>query len=644
MTTRPWARLRRRTPLRSLARSRRPGRPAAASGAAGGNEWDVDILAVGRGGLVAREFARAALGNLAIGNVMLVGTPNLGTPLARPETLVAFVNRAANLLALGPDPVSDVASVFASIVGTTLEHVGQHVPGITAMAPIESLPTDGFGDRVRGRLVCVGSDYDPSHGDGRLAKTFVNWTFDKLLDGAPNDLFVPLGSSQPETLGSFTTERPNVGNLSHGQFMRAPALWAQIRGTFLDAPIQIRDAAPVTAAVVVTVAPSEPDTESGRKQPLSVTVRHGSIEHLSVPVIVGHLQGTPLSGPEERLDRLCDGELSERRLLGRYAGDVGEVVLVRDIASIPTTAVIGLGATGELTATQLTRALIPAFIDLARDHLDRKRNPAPGDSGELPPLKVALVPIGTSYASGVTVEASVRATLAAVAEAELGLADARKGRGAPPEAGELRRRDPFFFAGVEFVERYQDKVEILVGVLERLAREVAEEGIEVKIEPKPKVGEGAAPGWPPNDRDEVWRRLAVRVPTEDALSGTIEYTVTGRLAKAETITKAFDKSVVDPMLRQAIAGADDESFPRALYELLVPAELKGELATGENLHLLVDESSAYLPWELLTPRAVGYQASVPLALRGGVLRQFKENQRSWSQPVRAKDLSRARHR
>ena len=605
-----------------------------------GGTWDIDILAVGRGGLVAREFAKSAAANVSIGNVMTVGSPLLGTPLAQPKTMVQFVNRIANLLALGPDPISDVASVFASIVATTVEQIGEHVPGITAMAPPANvsgakLRADAFGASWRGRLVCIGSNYSPA-GDGKLTSTFSNWVFDGLLDNHPNDLFVPTASAQPAAPAGLSAQRPDVGNLSHPHYIRSTNVWAEIRKAFLDAPLKTREVAPVAEPTLVRVGDPEPAMPTGRTSPLSITVRHGSIEHLTVPVIVGHLQGTPLSGPEERLDRLCDGELSERRLLGRYAGEVGEVVLVHDIASIPATAIVGLGATGELTATQLTRALIPAFIDLARDHIDRSHGD-PAITG-VPPLSVALVPIGTSYASGVTVEASVRATLAAVQEAELGLADARKGRSEAADTAAGLPREVFFFDGVEFIERYQDKVEILVAVLDRLAEEAHGEGIEMSIQSTPKAGEGAAPGWPPNDRDEVWRRLCVRIPTEDALRGTIEYTVTGRLAKAETITKAFDKSVVDPMLRQAIAAADDESFPRALYELLVPAELKGELATGENLHLLVDESSAYLPWELLTPRAVGYQASVPLALRGGVLRQFKENNRSWSQPARAGDV------
>ena len=609
----------------------------------GVKHWDIDILAVGRGGLVARHFTQMAPANVDVGTMMFVGTPNFGTPLADPARLVAYVNRVFNLMADDDDPVADIADICVRLLSANLAQLA--VPGITAMDIVAALAQDAFG-RWNGRLVCVGSDVVRQ----RVTlqdQAVVDWPFDTVFDGQPNDMFVGLASSQPSSLGAITPECPSIPGIRHGRYMRSPAVWTAIRSAFAELTATTREVVAADTARRVTVASAQPDVKvTGRGTPLSVTVRHGSIEHVRIPVIVGHLQGTPLSGPEERLDLLCDGELSARRALRRYAGVIGEVVLVKNIASIPTTAIVGLGPTGELTATKLTQALIPAFIDLARDHMDewkraalaRRSSGSVDDSDGPPPLSVALVPIGTSYASGMTVESSVRAVLAAVEEAELGLNATLRGHVDSFGTAAASGGTEFYFAGIQFVERYQDKLEILVSVLDRLDREALDQGSETAIQSTPQAGEGSAPGWPPSDREEVWRRLFVHVADDDTAQGMIEYTVTGRLAKAEVIAKPFDRSVIDPMLRQAIVEADDDAFPRALYELLVPNELKGEMATGENLHLLVDATSAYIPWELLTPRPVGYQASVPLALRGGVLRQFKESERSWSQPTRSSEL------
>ena len=100
----------------------------------------------------------------------------------------------------------------------------------------------------------------------------------------------------------------------------------------------------------------------------------------------------------------------------------------------------------------------------------------------------------------------------------------------------------------------------------------------------------------------------------------------GRLARAERLVSDIEPSVVDPILDRAIGRHSDPSVSGTLYELLIPHLLKGELNDGENLHLLVDRTTAAYPWELLSPRAEESNPQVPLALRVGVLRQFREAQ------------------
>lgn len=364
------------------------------------------------------------------------------------------------------------------------------------------------------------------------------------------------------------------------------------------------------------------------QSPLRVSIRHGGIEYVDKPAVIGHIQGTPLGGAEKRIDEISRGELTQRRILRRYVGQIGEVVILDDLDLLPTVAVVGLGATGELTSARLTQTLVPAFIDLARGHLAEHRDdPAP--------LSLAVIPIGTSYAGGLTVEASIRAVLSAVREAEVTIGEtvgsSRQGRGAP-----------FEFEGIEFVDCYADKVEILASVLQRLAAEAEDhpdEQIETEYILSPVVGEGAAAGAPPRDREEVWRRLHVeRSPSEDG-STVFSYTVAGRLARAESLDRKVDDAVIEPMLKRSTRSIEGPDVARALYEVLVPPDLKGELATGESLHLLLDENTAHLPWELLTPRSSGYQASVPLSMRGGMLRQFADREARPGQPDRASTAS-----
>ncbi|HET9443703.1 MAG TPA: CHAT domain-containing protein, partial [Acidimicrobiales bacterium] len=69
----------------------------------------------------------------------------------------------------------------------------------------------------------------------------------------------------------------------------------------------------------------------------------------------------------------------------------------------------------------------------------------------------------------------------------------------------------------------------------------------------------------------------------------------------------------------------DRQVGNTLYELLLPNDLKGDLARSDNLQLVVDENTADLPWEALTARFGGSRAR-QLALRGGLLRQFRETE------------------
>ena len=60
----------------------------------------------------------------------------------------------------------------------------------------------------------------------------------------------------------------------------------------------------------------------------------------------------------------------------------------------------------------------------------------------------------------------------------------------------------------------------------------------------------------------------------------------------------------------------------ALFELLFPHDAKLEVSDTDNLHLLVDERTAAIPWELVSGRTTGHTFDA-LALRTGMLRQLR---------------------
>ena len=102
----------------------------------------VDVVAHSRGGLVARELAERSRDTpLTVRSLILAGTPNEGTPLADTQGMVAGLNRFGNLLALAPDPVSDIAGAVVAIVTQVLGDAVGELPGLTAMAPPAKNPS-----------------------------------------------------------------------------------------------------------------------------------------------------------------------------------------------------------------------------------------------------------------------------------------------------------------------------------------------------------------------------------------------------------------------------------------------------------------------------------------------------------------------
>ena len=144
--------------------------------------------------------------------------------------------------------------------------------------------------------------------------------------------------------------------------------------------------------------------------------------------------------------------------------------------------------------------------------------------------------------------------------------------------------------------------------------------------PQPVTGEGAAGPNPPDDSaNDVWARISIVQAAEqpDGLVG-LTYSLLGRASRAELLVHELDGDLVDSLVAQSINRSSDPRIGSTLYELLVPHDLKQPLGSGSHLQLLLDESTADYPWELLTPRAEAFRDSRPFALGGGLLRQFLE--------------------
>jgi tetratricopeptide (TPR) repeat protein len=146
--------------------------------------------------------------------------------------------------------------------------------------------------------------------------------------------------------------------------------------------------------------------------------------------------------------------------------------------------------------------------------------------------------------------------------------------------------------------------------------------------PQPETGEGAAGQNPPADTaNDVWTRVDIRDAQigDDGLTA-VTFSTSGQLARADEFRHRYDPEIVEQLIASSVTRARDPRVGATLYELLLPNDLKQPLGSGTHLQLLLDETTADIPWELLAARADAFRPSQPLAITGGLLRQLREGQ------------------
>jgi hypothetical protein len=204
-----------------------------------GSDLELDILAHGRGGLVARVLAEqpdaAGLSGPAIRRVVMVGTPNAGTVLADFERMGDLVDIVTNLLDMAPDVgTTDVLSLVIGVVKQLAVGALTGLDGLTAMQPTgEYLRWLNQPGRDTATYFAVASDYDPPPGAplGRLARTHL---INAAFVGAANDLMVPEeGVSAPNGASPFPIAElltlRDASSVDHSGYWKSSDVLAQLK-------------------------------------------------------------------------------------------------------------------------------------------------------------------------------------------------------------------------------------------------------------------------------------------------------------------------------------------------------------------------------------------------------------------------------
>ncbi|MEV0251635.1 hypothetical protein AB0H76_33955 [Nocardia sp. NPDC050712] len=162
---------------------------------------DVDMLCHSRGGLVGRVLGeRPDLGQstevISVGNLVMVGTPNAGTPLADVARIEHLLNRYTTMLQFLPDNgITDIVDIIVALVKQIAAGVATGLDGLMAMDPASKLLTSELG-RVHGaaRYYTAAANYDPPAGKS-LLRIARSGAIDLVFGHETNDLVVPMSSA-----------------------------------------------------------------------------------------------------------------------------------------------------------------------------------------------------------------------------------------------------------------------------------------------------------------------------------------------------------------------------------------------------------------------------------------------------------------
>ena len=168
-----------------------------------GRTWAFDTISHSRGGLVVRSLAARGSQDhsCVVRRMVIVASPNFGTPLADAKRWTTFLNAHTNLLTALPDSVATVVAegvlCLVKIVGSA---AAGNLPGLAAMNSGEQYLRELANRAVEtsSNVYAISAEYSPAHDEvlkqliARGADAAVNSFF-----AEPNDLVVPtLGCSE----------------------------------------------------------------------------------------------------------------------------------------------------------------------------------------------------------------------------------------------------------------------------------------------------------------------------------------------------------------------------------------------------------------------------------------------------------------
>lgn len=338
---------------------------------------------------------------------------------------------------------------------------------------------------------------------------------------------------------------------------------------------------------------------------IRVRVVHGSLEFASHSILLGHYCGDTLVSAEAALDRHLNGRLLASQRLGLYPGDINTAQYFPNDGHKPKGAIIvGLGNVGELTPGTLEKAVSRGIRTYATSQVNEH-----GEYGTSP-TGVSVLLVGTNDA-GLSVTTAISAILRGIDKALQNL-----------EKHGLA--DRLMLEEVELIELYEDIAIHAAHALEDASKD-ADLTRRFEFDAKAQIyrQRGAMRRASTKDVSDWWQRLGI----EEDKQGQLTFKLLTDRARAETYLQPSQRKLVDQFIADALAdNTPGNSAASTLFQMLTPNNLKQYAPDQRNLLLVLNDTAARYPWELMTARSRDNKDAIgtlPMSVRAGMLRQLQ---------------------
>lgn len=389
-----------------------------------------------------------------------------------------------------------------------------------------------------------------------------------------------------------------------------------------------------------------------------VSVVHGDLTFARFPIMVGHYEADTIIGAEAVIDDLFNGALRMRYNLGLYPGALGTISVVvrqptpfqRALNLAGGAIVMGLGRWGELTTGQIANIVRRGALeyvlqtDIDSAGLRKGRAPASGQN-----IGLSILLIGAT-ASNISTEDSVAAIMRGIAQANL-------------ELDRFVEQSTTRIGEIEIIELYVDTAIAAARAVVRLADVLGEElDLRIDAEAMLRRGRHGRVRFGAGRNQDAWRRWEItaerggssrpRIPDglrtslaalsarknadpdvlqalaslaltdqQDMPPSRLRFVTLSDRARAEVVDEQHQPLLIDRLIQSSITNTRyDANAARALFELMMPNDLKDGLGQLSNVVFVLDADTSAYPWELMTDGG-----DQPLCTRVRLVRQLQSS-------------------